>query len=396
MYNVLYAGPYFDDKEITAAVDNIKNSNWCSSGSAVKDFEQNFAAKWHQKEAIMVNSGSSANLVAITACKKRYGWSDGDEILVSAVQFPTTITPIVQNNLVCSFVDITYPDLNFNVSALKVTPKTKALLLSPPLGNPPDIDLVVDFCKKNNLVLILDCCDSLGTTWNGKYLSEFAAVSTYSFYAAHHICTLEGGMISSNDAELMAISRRLRSWGRDCRCSATQNLLINGCCGKRFSYWLPTCDHAVDHRYIFTEMGYNLKALDLQGAIGLIQLEKVDEIIAKRKKHKLIIEKIFADNIEGIQCLSALPAADVSWFATPFIYSDKIKLVVYLENHGIQTRNLFSGNILQQPAFMHLGDYKNFPIANSVLKNVFFVGCAPQYTQETFDYIESVLKKWIK
>jgi CDP-6-deoxy-D-xylo-4-hexulose-3-dehydrase len=297
------------------------------------------------------------------------------------------------------FVDIEWNTLNFDLKKLeeKITDKTKGIFISPVLGNPPDMDKLVELAEKYDLKLIGDNCDSLGSKWNGKYLSEYYIAFSNSFYPAHHISTGEGGMVCTNDDELKKLFVSLSWWGRDCYCIGSANLLPCGTCGNRFDKWLENYDGIIDHKYVFSEMGYNLKPLDLQGAIGLAQLDKFEEIEKNRKRSKETITQIFVDNIPGLRAPSRLSKAEPCWFGTPFICDEpglKHRLVQYLEDNKIQTRNYFAGNILLHPGFNHLDNYKDYPEANKVLDKVFFIGAAPHYREPVFDYINDVLKKF--
>jgi CDP-6-deoxy-D-xylo-4-hexulose-3-dehydrase len=396
---IYYSGPYWDNKEIEAAMNSFLNGRWITSGENVFMFERAFSKKFNTKYSFMVNSGSSANLVLMTALKKRFNWQDEDEIIVSPVGFATTISVIYQNRLKPIFIDIEWDTLNFDLNKIeeKITPRTKAIFVSPVLGNPPDFDRLIKICKKYGIELVLDNCDSLGSKWDGKYLSEYVVAFSNSFYPAHHISTGEGGMVCTNDEELKKIMVSVAWWGRDCYCVGSANLLACGTCGKRFDNWLDTYDGVIDHKYVFSNMGYNLKPLDLQGAIGSIQLEKFEEIESNRKNSKQTIEKIFTDHIPGLRGVKSLPQSDVSWFGTPFICEEpglKHKLVTHLEANKIQTRNYFAGNILMHPGYSFLDNYKNYPESNKVLDKVFFIGAAPHYTEPVFDYIKSVIEKF--
>tara|TARA_Y100000356_G_scaffold71159_1_gene58640 strand:+ start:744 stop:2036 length:1293 start_codon:yes stop_codon:yes gene_type:complete len=398
--SVYYSGPYWDSKEIEAIFNCFLTGTWLASGEEVNKFERKFSKKFNKKSSLMVNSGSSANLVMIAALKKYYGWNDGDEIIVSCVGFPTTIAPIVQNGLKPVFVDINFSDLNWNVDEIedKITTKTRALFSSPVLGNPYDYDAVLDICDRNRILMIADNCDSLGTKWRGNYLTDNAVASSCSFYPAHHICTGEGGMISSDDEELISIARSLSWWGRDCYCVGRQNLLSCGVCGKRFSKWIEKYDDIVDHKYVYSQMGYNLKPMDFQGAIGSVQMDKQDEIHQLRRKNKLLIQEHF-EKIDGVRSVGELPEAETSWFGVPIICdSKKIKndLTKHLESNKIQTRNYFAGNILMHPGYSHLDYYKNYPNACKVLDLVFFVGCSPTITSPMIDYIGTITSKFKK
>ena len=396
--NIYYSGPYWDHKETEAAINAFLNGKWITAGENVYNFERAFSKKFNVKHSLMVNSGSSANLVMIAALKKYYGWSDGDEIIVSPAGFATTVSVIYQNRLKPVFVDIEWDTLNFDLSQVeaKITDKTKGIFLSPVLGNPPNMDNLIAICDKYNLLLIGDNCDSLGSMWNNKYLTQYCVAFSNSFYPAHHISTGEGGMVCTDNDDLIKLMTSMAWWGRDCKCIGSANLLTKGSCGNRFDKWLSAYDGIVDHRYVFSNMGYNLKPLDLQGAIGLVQLEKFDEIEFKRKIAKYTIDSIVT-TIEGVRGTVQLYEADVSWFGTPFICEGdglKHRLVKHLEAHKIQTRNYFAGNILLHPGYALLGDYKDYPEANKVLDKVFFLGAAPHYNENIFEYIKKIINKF--
>ena len=396
---VQYSGQLWDEKEMYAAIDTLVNGKWITSGEKVAQFQIHFSKRFGVKHAHMVNSGSSANLVMITALKKHMNWQDGDEVIVSPVGFPTTIAPLVQNNLKPIFIDIELETLNFDLVKLveKITPKTKAIFVSPVLGNPPDMDILQDICTKHGILLIGDNCDSLGTNYNGKLITEYYYCWSTSFYPAHHISTGEGGMVCCNDDNLINLVRSVSWWGRDCYCVGSNNMLECGTCGKRFDNWLDNYDGVIDHKYLFTTMGYNLKPLDLQGAIGLEQLKKFEYIDEKRREYKKTIQKFLEDNIKEIRVINPLPKADPSWFGVPiYCESQDVKefLVQHFESNKIQTRNYFSGNILLHPGYKHLDNYKDYPNSNLALSNVFFLGCSPLYNEKVLAYIEDVCKKW--
>jgi CDP-6-deoxy-D-xylo-4-hexulose-3-dehydrase len=395
---VLYSGPYWDHREIAAILDNVLHGDWIVSGDSVVEFQQAFAKRFAVAHSHMVNSGSSANLVMITALRKHFGWRDGDEIIVSPVGFPTTIAPIMQNNLRPVFADIEMQTLNFDLDQVEqaISPRTKAIFVSPVLGNPPDMDRLQDICDRHHLLLIGDNCDSLGTQWRDRHIAELYFSWSCSFYPAHHICTGEGGMVSSDDQEFINTVRSISWWGRDCYCVGQANTLSCGTCGRRFSNWLQDYDGIIDHKYLYSNVGYNLKPLDLQGAVGLIQLEKFDEIHARRVSHKQQIQQMLEDHV-GTKSPITLPHAAPSWFGTPVVcdsVDQKHLLVSHFESHRIQTRNYFGGNILLHPAYRHLADHRNFPNANNSLDLVFFLGCSPGWTKSVLDYIHDVIKAW--
>lgn len=397
---VYYSGPYFDENEMVAAIETLLFGKWSSSGEVCAKFEKEFSKKINQKYSFFTNSGSSANLLLIAACKEYFQWKDGDEIIVSAVGFPTTVSAIIHNGLKPVFTDIEWDTLNYDISKIKekITNKTVATFLSPVLGNPPNMDMLLDITNSNNLKLLLDNCDSLGSKWNGKYLNEYAEVSSCSFYPAHEITTLEGGMVSSNNPEIVTLARSYATWGRDCYCVGTCNLLAKGSCGKRFSNWLSDFpDTIIDHKYVFNRIGYNLKPLDLQGAIGIEQLQKLDFICEKRYSNLQKIINIFTSKIKNIKSVKVLDKASWVPFGVPFICEnayEKYRLVNFLEKNGIQTRNYFAGNLLMHNGYKHLDTYLNYPESNKVLDLVFFIGCAPTISNNNIEYIEQVISQY--
>ena len=397
---VYYSGAYFDDNELIAAIDALLFGKWSSSGEICAKFENEFSRYINQKFSFFTNSGSSANLLLISACKEYFKWIDSDEIIVSVVGFPTTVSTIIQNGLKPVFIDIEWNTLNFDLNKLKgkITPNTKAIFLSPVLGNPVNMDELLDICKVNNIILLLDNCDSLGSKWKDKYLNEYAVASSCSFYPAHEITTLEGGMVSSNIEEIVHLARSYATWGRDCWCVGTCNLLPNGSCGKRFSNWLLDFPEIIiDHKYVFNRIGYNLKPLDLQGAIGIEQLKKLDYICKIRSENQLKIQGLFQTHIRNIKFPKVLENTKLVPFGSPVICDNKnqkLKLVSFLESNGIQTRNYFAGNLLMHNGYKHLDDYKNYPESNKVLDLVFFIGCSPTISEDNINYIDEVLQKY--
>jgi CDP-4-dehydro-6-deoxyglucose reductase, E1 len=395
---VYYSGPFWTKDEIGAFINTFITGKWLSSGENVKRFEIKFSKKFNQKHSLMVNSGSSANLVMIAALKKYFNWKDGDEIIVSCVGFPTTINPIIQNNLKPVFVDIDFSDLNWDINEIKnkITDKTVAVFSSPVLGNPYDIDMLKNICDDNKIKIIADNCDSLGSMWKGNLLTDYSVASSCSFYPAHHITTCEGGMVSSNNPEIIRIARSIAWWGRDCYCIGSANLLSCGTCNKRFDKWLENYDGIVDHKYVFTQIGYNLKPLDVQGAVGIEQLKKFEHIHVQRRKNKRIIGNIFS-KIEGVRVVNEKNNAETSWFGVPIVCDNndiKQTLVKHLEKNRIQTRNYFAGNILMHPAYSKIDDFKKYPEANKVLDTVFFVGCSPTINNKMIEYIATVVDNY--
>lgn len=393
-----YSGPYWDHEELEAATKALLTGAWLTNGMESYTFETNFAKQFSVGYSHFTNSGSSANLLLITALKKRFNMKEGDEIIVSPVGFPTTIAPIAQNGLTPVFADIEMDTLNFDLTEVegKITKNTKAVFVSPVLGNPPDMDRLRDITKRYGIILIGDNCDSLGTRWNGKYLTDYYYAWSTSFYPAHHLCTGEGGMVSSNDESFIDLVRSFSWWGRDCRCRGAANLSACGTCGTRFSDWLGTGE-IIDHKYVFNVMGYNLKPLDLQAAIGRVQLKKFPEIERKRREHAKVlraaIDEVREENFDAWN-VAVHPNADPSWFGVPVICHNNLartRLVGALEKSKIQTRSYFAGNLLRHPGYSHLGNADEYPNANLALSRVFFLGCAPFYNEEILAYMREVM-----
>ena len=402
---VQYSGPYWDNLEVDAAVKALTSGKWITSGEQVARFQNEFGRRFGTRHNHMVNSGSSANLVMVAALRKRYGWKTNNGVIVSPVGFPTTIAPIVQNGLWPFFADIEMGTLNFNLdeveklllTAHQMKKRIVAIFVSPVLGNPPDMTRLLSLSARYGAVLVGDNCDSLGTKWNGRNWTDYCVASSTSFYAAHHLCTGEGGMVSSNDKDIVDFARSFSWWGRSCYCVGAANLLPCGTCKRRFSNWLGG-DEIVDHKYVFENLGFNLKPLDLQGAIGLEQLKKFTEIETKRRANAVFIRGALA-KVPGVRTATWAPQADVSWFGVPIICDTKEirnALVTYLEANKIQTRSYFGGNILRHPGFKHLGNAADYPNAQEVFDRVFFLGCAPHYNQAVLSYIEGTINAWRK
>jgi CDP-6-deoxy-D-xylo-4-hexulose-3-dehydrase len=377
----------------------LKEGAWYPAGKEVDKFERQFSKRFGFSDSLMVNSGSSANLVMIAALKKYFEWPDGSEIIVSVVGFPTTINPIIQNNLVPKFVDITWDDLNWDLDRVEeaITPKTVAVFSSPVLGNSYNMDRLLNICDQYEIKYVADNCDSLGSKWKNEYLTQHAVAASCSFYPAHHITTMEGGMVSSNISDVVTLARQFAWWGRDCYCVGACNQLINGSCGKRFDTWLDGYDGIVDHKYVFSQIGYNLKPIDMQGAVGQVQLKKFDEIHSKRRFNYTQIKKILEVFGDAVRVVQELPEAETSWFGVPIICNNELvkkTLQLHLEENGIQTRNYFAGNLLLHPAYRHLGNAKDYPNAYQVLKHVFFLGTAPTITRENLEYISTTVLEY--
>lgn len=404
---VQYAGSYFNEDEFIAGIECYLDG-WLVLGENGIRFERLFREKLGKNRGALVNSGSSANLLMVTALgsKRLYNFPKGTKIITPAAGFPTTVNPIIQNGFEPVFIDIELDTLNLNIEQLEEAAKkgAKALIFAHVLGNPPNMDAVMDIVKKYDLVLLEDCCDALGSTYKGQLLGSFGQFASCSFYPAHHITMGEGGFVACATDEQETVIKSLREWGRGCYCSGkAASCLKNGMCKRRFSNWIPSMpDEIFDHKYVYDEIGYNLKPMDFQAAIGLAQLKKLDEIISIRKKNFNRLYSIFSNYEDVFHLPKATENSDPSWFAFPLTLKTGSNLkrytfTTYLEDNKIQTRNYFAGNILLQPAYsdVYNGDAKSdFPVATKVMTDTFFLGTSPVITDPQLDYIEKVVKEY--
>ncbi len=393
---VHYAGRVFDATEMEYMVSAVLDF-WLTAGPFAEQFEKQLGDFIGVREVVPVNSGSSANLVAVTTlCSRQLpdGLRPGDEVIVPAVSFPTTVNPIIQNRLVPVFVDSCLGDFNLNVAQLEeaLSPRTRALMFAHTLGNPADMDAIMAFVERHNLLLVEDTCDALGSKWDGRMVGTFGEMATLSFYPAHHITMGEGGAVYTDRPKLAKIARAVRDWGRDCWCGYDNP--VNGKCGIRFEREVPGIPGFYDHRYFYSEIGYNLKLTDPQAAMGLAQLQKLPEFINRRKAN-------FAYLYEGLkryQEYLMLPTwhakADPSWFALPLLVRPEApfmrhELTRFLEINRVQTRLIFAGNILRQPAYADIehravGD---LAVSDQIMRGGFFVGVFPGLDQPRLDYM---------
>jgi CDP-6-deoxy-D-xylo-4-hexulose-3-dehydrase len=388
-------GKVFGEPELSAAV-NASLDFWLTSGPYTEKFESRFAKLVGMRHAFMVNSGSSANLLAITALTSpRLGnrkLHPGDEVITVAAGFPTTVTPIIQNNLVPVYVDIDLGTYVANDVAIEsaITPKTKAIMMAHTLGNPFNLDLVTRLAQKHNLWVIEDSCDGLGGTYNGQNLGTFGDFSTFSFYPAHHITTGEGGAVLVKKAAHKTIIESFRDWGRDCWCPS-------GCdntCLKRYEWTLGELPEGYDHKYTYSHLGYNLKSGDIQAAIGLAQLDRMDSFIELRKRNWAYLRSGLSDLQEFVIMPEAVPNSDPSWFGFALTVKSggpktRNQIVQELNEVKIATRLLFGGNLLRQPAFMGtprrvVGELINTDI---VMNDTFWIGVWPGLTIPMLDYM---------
>jgi len=380
---------------------------WLTSGRFNDEFEKNLAELLGVEYLITVNSGSSANLVAfITLTSSRLGnraIQQGDEFISVAAGFPTTVNPILQFGAVPVFVDVELVTYNIDASKVEaaIGPKTKAIMLAHTLGNPFNLETITGLCKKYNLWLIEDCCDALGSTYNGQVVGTFGDIGTLSFYPAHHITMGEGGAVFTNNHDLKRIAESLRDWGRDCSCPPGHD----NTCGKRFSQQLGMLPYGYDHKYTYGHLGYNLKISDMQAACGVAQLDRVEQFIAKRKANFTFLKERLISCEEFLILPEATKNSDPSWFGFPITLRDntkvsRVELLTYLDQYKVGTRLLFAGNLTRQPYMAG----RNFRISGDltktdiVMNNTFWIGLQPALSYEMLDYsvnrIESFLSSY--
>lgn len=399
-----YAGRVFDDKELLYLVESSLDF-WLTAGRFSEEFATKLADYFNVSDAVLVNSGSSANLLAISSLtspklgKRRL--KQGDEVITVACGFPTTVAPIAQNNLVPVFVDVELGTYNAVPEYIRkaVSPKTKAVFLPHTLGNPIDVEAIMDTVNEHDLWFIEDNCDALGSTYNKRLTGTFGDISTLSFYPAHHITTGEGGCVITNNDDLARIVRSFRDWGRDCYCASGEN----NTCGKRFSQQFGTLPYGYDHKYVYSHIGYNLKTCDMQAAVGCAQMEKLEEFTARRKNN---FKRIYEGLIPFEKYLilpRATQGSDPAWFS--FIISvrpnkkfTRNDLTAHLENNLIETRNLFSGNLLRHPAFSHIRHRVVDSLKNTdfIMNNTFFIGTYPGLTDLQIDFVIEKFEEFFK
>ena len=400
---VNYAGPYFDSSEITAAIDSLLEG-WLVMGYKCMKFEKLFPKQFNKDYGVLTNSGSSSNLLMMAALKSKrtYDFPDGTKVLTPIAGFPTTLNPILQHRMEPVFVDIEQESLNLNLDQvekrLKEYPDIKVITFAHVLGNPPNMDRLIDIVDKYNLILLEDCCDALGSTYDGVPLGSYGDMASCAFYPAHHMTMGEGGFVACKDETLETVVRSFREWGRGCYCVGPKaNKLKCGTCNKRFSEWVPSLPGEIfDHKYVYEEIGYNLKPIELQGAMGLEQLKKLDKIHELRRRNYKLLYNIYEKYEEFFHLPKPTEKSNPSWFAFPLtIKKDapfkRNDLVDFLEENKIQTRTYFGGNIMLQPGYDHImpADMakSDYPVATHVMLNTFFHGTSPVITEEQISYI---------
>ena len=397
------SGKVIDGADISAVVDSALDG-WFTTGRFAETFERNLARFVGVRAASLVNSGSSANLVALCALTSpKLGdrrLKPGDEVITVAAGFPTTVNPIFQNGLVPVFLDVTVPQYEIDVRELEAarSDRTRAVFIAHTLGNVFELDTVTSFTRKHNLWLIEDCCDALGSTYKGRKVGTFGDIATLSFYPAHHITTGEGGAVLTDKPALQTLIESFRDWGRDCWCEPGKD----NTCGKRFDWQLGSLPCGYDHKYTYSHIGYNLKATDMQAALGASQLSKLPDFIARRKSNFHFLKSALAGLEECLILPEATPHSDPSWFGFPIgVRQDapfrREDLIRALDANRIGTRLLFGGNLLRQPAYQNCryrvaGDMRN---TDFVMNNVFWVGVYPGLTQPMLDFVAATIAGFV-
>lgn len=400
---VHYAGRVFDAEELVNLVDASLDF-FLTANRYAEDFESSFAEFLGTKDALLVNSGSSANLVALTVltspCLGEKRLKPGDEVITVAAGFPTTVAPIVQNRLVPVFVDVNLGDYTANSEALieAIGPKTRAIMMAHTLGVPFNLDLVLEQVQKHDLWLVEDNCDALGSKYRDRLTGTFGHIASHSFYPAHHITMGEGGCVVTNDEQLGKIARSIRDWGRDCYCAGGEN----NTCGKRFSQQFGSLPIGYDHKYVYSHIGYNLKVTDMQAAIGVAQLKKLPVFIQKRKENFQALLQILKPYEDRLILPKVLPNSDPSWFSFVITVKESAgftrnEITRFLESNRIETRNLFSGNLLRHPAFENIecrivGELKN---TDTIMNQTFFIGVYPGITPAHLEWIQKTFQRFM-
>ena len=409
---VNYAGPHFTADEYVAAAEALLNG-WLVMGNKSLRFEQKFPKQFGKKHGILTNSGSSSNLLMMAALTSKRGHNlpKGTKVLMPIAGFPTTLNPTIQMGFTPVFVDIELGTLNLDLDqvekALEADPEIKVITFAHVLGNPPNMDRLMELVKKHDLILLEDCCDALGSTYDDKPLGSFGEMASCSFYPAHHMTMGEGGFVACNTDAQEVILRSFREWGRGCYCLGPDaNKLKCGTCKSRFSNWIPEMPNEIfDHKYVYDEIGYNLKPIELQSAMGLVQMEKLDEIHALRRRNYALLFDIYSKYEDFFYLPRPQAKADPSWFAFPLTIREnapfkRMDIVDFLEDNLIQTRPYFAGNIMLQPAYSHLmnpADARdNFPVATLTMTNTFFHGTSPVITPEQIAYIGTIVDKFME
>ena len=393
--HVPVSGKLIGKEEIQYAVDACLDG-WFTTGRFAEQFEKEFSKYMNQRFCILTNSGSSANLLALSALTspqlKERQLKPGDEVITVAAGFPTTVNPIIQNGLVPVFVDVNLDDYGIDVELLEKawSPKVKAVMLAHTLGNPFNLSRVTEFVKQHNLWFIEDCCDAVGSKYNNKMVGTFGDLSTASFYPAHHITMGEGGAVLTDNPKLKKIVESFRDWGRDCWCAPGND----NTCGKRFEWQLGDLPFGFDHKYIYSHIGYNLKLSDMQAAIGVAQLKKIGQFIEQRNENFKFLHKELSPLKELLKLPTQNDNAIPSWFGFPILVKEsspvnRNEVVKRLAKKNIGTRLLFGGNLLKQPAYKNISSrvIGDIPNTDKVMRNVFWIGVQPSLSIDMKKYI---------
>ena len=393
--SVPVSGRVFDATEIKHLVDSSLDF-WLTAGRFASSFERDFARVFGVRDARLVNSGSSANLLALAALTSPSlddrALRPGDEIITVAAGFPTTVNPIIQNRLVPVFLDVTVPTYNVDVSRLEaaLSPRTRAVMLAHTLGNPFNLGAVTDFCARHSLWLVEDCCDAVGATYRGRHVGTFGELATVSFYPAHHLTMGEGGCVLTDTPALTKLVESFRDWGRDCWCAPGKA----DTCGKRFAWQLGDLPFGYDHKYTYSHIGYNLKLSDMQAAVGVAQLAKLPAFVAARRANFAKLRVGLQDLEDYFILPEATAESEPSWFGFPLAVRPGCGLtrnavVRFLEGRKIGTRLLFAGNLLRQPAYRDITHRVVGDLANTdfVMHNVFWIGVYPGLTCPMLEYM---------
>jgi CDP-6-deoxy-D-xylo-4-hexulose-3-dehydrase len=389
------SGKVFDEVEMQHLVDSSLDF-WLTTGRFADQFQKEFSKFMGVRNTILVNSGSSANLVALSCLTSPQlgdkALKSGDEVITVAAGFPTTVNPILQNNLIPVFIDVQIPTYNVDVNYLEaaLSPRTRAILIAHTLGNPFDLDTVTEFARKHDLWLIEDCCDAVGATYNGRMVGTFGALATTSFYPAHHLTMGEGGAVLTDKPKLKTLAESFRDWGRDCWCEPGKD----NTCGKRFEHQLGELPYGYDHKYTYSHIGYNLKATDMQAAVGLAQLQKVAGFIETRRANFAYLHENLQDLQAALILPQATPNSEPSWFGFPIaVRADapytRNQLIQFLDSRKIATRLLFGGNLVRQPAYRNSQYRIASPLDNTdfVMNQVFWLGVYPGLTRPMLDFV---------
>lgn len=401
---VHYAGRVFDAEELCNLVDASLDF-FLTANRYADRFEAEFADYMGLESALLVNSGSSANLVALTALTSpklgQRRLKPGDEVVTVAAAFPTTVAPIIQNNLVPVFVDVNLGDYTAIPEQLTeaIGPKTRAIMMAHTLGVPFDLDVVGDLAKKHNLWMIEDNCDALGSRYRGRLTGTLGDLATISFYPAHHITMGEGGCVVTNNPQLAAIAESFRDWGRDCYCAGGES----NTCGTRFNQEFGTLPRGYDHKYVYSHIGYNLKVTDMQAAVGCAQLAKLDSFVAKRQANFGKLLEICRPYEDRLILPKATPHSEPSWFGFAITVREKAgftrtDLARFLDANRIETRNLFSGNLLRHPAFESIPHriVQDLTNTDTVMNNTLFIGVYPGLDHSQLDYVAEVFERFMR